>query len=217
MHTKHFSLNTKGTDYFVGDLHGCYDKFKSTLVDVNFDIKKDRVFSVGDLIDRGPDSQKCLELLDERWFHCVLGNHECFMLGIYAQDWFRNGGDWIGKTPQSILNSDIKLVKEKCYQTLTVDTQYGKIGIVHAESENDWNYNNEFTLELNTWSRSRFRYGYRNLIENIDLVIVGHQPMKEIVLLGNVLNIDTGAVYEDRGGFLTLINAKQAFDFLSAK
>jgi serine/threonine protein phosphatase 1 len=55
--------NSRGKDYVVGDLHGCYDLLQRVLGEVGFDTTCDRLFSVGDLIDRGPNSLKCLELL----------------------------------------------------------------------------------------------------------------------------------------------------------
>lgn len=76
-------INTVGKDYVVGDLHGCYDLLLSLLAHVNFDKCRDRLFSVGDLIDRGPDSLRCLELIAEPWFYTVQGNHEIAMLGFF--------------------------------------------------------------------------------------------------------------------------------------
>ena len=43
---------------------------------IGFDKTKDRMFSVGDLPDRGIDSYGTLQLLNESWFYPVLGNHE---------------------------------------------------------------------------------------------------------------------------------------------
>lgn len=74
--TKHFDANTLGRDFAVGDLHGCKDALEQLLTHVNFDPSVDRLFSVGDLVDRGPDSWGCIALLEEPWFHAVLGNHE---------------------------------------------------------------------------------------------------------------------------------------------
>lgn len=74
--------NHKGRDFVIGDLHGCYEEFKKLLNYVNFDMEKDRVFCVGDLIHRGPYPYKCLDLLkkrnkkNERWFFSTLGNHD---------------------------------------------------------------------------------------------------------------------------------------------
>jgi len=51
-----YDRNNEGRDFVIGDLHGCYDELKDKLLDVNFNEEVDRVFSVGDLVDRGPES-----------------------------------------------------------------------------------------------------------------------------------------------------------------
>lgn len=75
----HYS-NAHGRDYIVGDLHGCTNMLLALLDHVQFDPAADRVFSVGDLVDRGPDSEGCLALLEHPWFHAVLGNHDAMLL-----------------------------------------------------------------------------------------------------------------------------------------
>ncbi len=72
--------NPQGRDFVIGDLHGHYPSLVDLLAQVSFDDSVDRLFSVGDLIDRGPDSLACLQLLQQPWFYAVLGNHEamCF-------------------------------------------------------------------------------------------------------------------------------------------
>lgn len=77
-------VNTQGTDYVLGDLHGCYSLLQEALDQVNFDPARDRVFSVGDLVDRGPDSLKCLQLLKQPWFYAVLGNHELMLMDFFV-------------------------------------------------------------------------------------------------------------------------------------
>lgn len=42
------------------------------------------MLSVGDLVDRGPDSIGCLKLLEAPWFHAVMGNHEQLLLNYFA-------------------------------------------------------------------------------------------------------------------------------------
>lgn len=98
------SANLIGRDFVVGDIHGCFDALMSLLDSVNFDRRFDRLFSVGDLIDRGPDSEKCLQLLFEPWFFVVKGNHEnMFCDAVYNRTTFmhiteyfntKNGGAW---------------------------------------------------------------------------------------------------------------------------
>ena len=74
--------NVDGRDYVIGDIHGCFDELIKLLKHIKFDKEKDRLFSTGDLIHRGPKSEDCLKLLfdrntkGEKWFFPVLGNHE---------------------------------------------------------------------------------------------------------------------------------------------
>lgn len=101
------SANTSGRDFVVGDLHGCLDLLEIELARVGFDTAVDRLFSVGDLIDRGPDSMACLRLLHKPWFFAVRGNHEGMLLDyLYevsqpyscrqsARLLVSNGGRWI--------------------------------------------------------------------------------------------------------------------------
>ncbi|OCB02809.1 hypothetical protein BBC27_11345 [Acidithiobacillus ferrivorans] len=65
--------NLQGRDFIVGDLHGHPDVLRRLMDYVAFDYDTDRLFSVGDLVDRGPDSAGALDLLDEPWFYPVLG------------------------------------------------------------------------------------------------------------------------------------------------
>lgn len=91
--------NNRGRDYVVGDLHGEIKQLQQTLAGIEFDPTVDRLFSVGDLIDRGPDCLETLHLLDEPWFFPVQGNHETYMIDVVLnggprEDWQINGGHW---------------------------------------------------------------------------------------------------------------------------
>ncbi len=77
---KKMPANIEGRDFVIGDLHGCYDELVSLLKHVKFNPKIDRLFSTGDLIDRGPKPVECFELLSKPWFYPVLGNHEDVLL-----------------------------------------------------------------------------------------------------------------------------------------
>lgn len=96
---KTFEPNELGRDFVVGDLHGSVELLELILLHLNFNPMKDRMFSVGDLIDRGPESLRTLKLIEEDWFHCVLANHEMMMVeafdgGYMGQFWIQNGGEW---------------------------------------------------------------------------------------------------------------------------
>ncbi|MCA4078770.1 metallophosphoesterase, partial [Pseudomonas kurunegalensis] len=53
---KRFAANRAGRDFAVGDIHGHFTRLQAALDSAGFDPAIDRLFSVGDLVDRGPDS-----------------------------------------------------------------------------------------------------------------------------------------------------------------
>ena len=57
---------TGGRDWVVGDVHGCFTTLREALLAIDFEHGRDRLFSVGDLIDRGPNSIEALEWLAVR-------------------------------------------------------------------------------------------------------------------------------------------------------
>ena len=83
---------TQGQDYFVGDIHGRYDARIAELSEVGFDINRDRLISVDDLVDRGEPRALVRELLNNAWFYAVRGNHEQFILDQYDSDRIMLGG-----------------------------------------------------------------------------------------------------------------------------
>ena len=80
---KKFCANHEGRDFVCGDIHGQLRQLYQAMADVSFDPKVDRLFSVGDLVDRGAQSKDVFELLHESWFHAVRGNHETMMFDAY--------------------------------------------------------------------------------------------------------------------------------------
>src|SRR5690606_22202975 len=101
-HIKRFPLNTAGRDFAVGDIHGHFSKLAEALRSVGFDPERDRLFSVGDMVDRGPESERALEWLHQPWFHAVRGNHEDYVCRYQTVDtgnWVINGGAWFQGLP----------------------------------------------------------------------------------------------------------------------
>ena len=63
--------------YVCGDIHGEYEKLKKALELVNFDFENDNLISLGDIVDRGPDSYACIELLLKvKNLISIRGNHD---------------------------------------------------------------------------------------------------------------------------------------------
>jgi len=87
--------------FFVGDIHGNYEALKKSLEQIHFDYSSDLLICTGDLVDRGPDSSRCLSLLQEPWFYTVVGNHDLYAFDTIINNstdhllpWMKNGGEW---------------------------------------------------------------------------------------------------------------------------
>lgn len=216
---KRFKQNTEGTDYVVGDIHGCFSLLQTKLDELGFNEATDRLFSVGDLVDRGLESEKVLEWLSKPWFHAVLGNHEQMVIDAYEKQDDNavylcavNGGTWFftlfEHERQSVVDAFNKLPV-----MIEIDTPDGLVGIIHAQvSLNNWVTTKqdittpgafeEDVYETCIWGRTKINRMDETPIHGVTKVYCGHTPTKDVVVLGNQHYIDTGAVYT---GKLTVV------------
>ncbi len=63
----------------IGDIHGCHAEFAELLERLEL-AQDDRLILLGDLVNRGPDSAKVIELAREHRALSLLGNHELRLL-----------------------------------------------------------------------------------------------------------------------------------------
>jgi len=188
---------------------------ENLLKDVNFNPTIDRVFSVGDLIDRGPESARVLEFLDKPWFYSIMGNHEKMLIeskhdeAVFRSWTTNNGGDWW----LNVTDTEKEIIRERIKQLPLageIITDSGTIGIVHADIPQGITWQ-DFIKKVNTdddlcdyilWSRNRYRH-YQitkktERVDGVDLVVLGHTPVKEPIHVSNICYLDTGAAYQTR-------------------
>lgn len=221
LHTPHsqlvrFDKNPSGTDYIVGDIHGHYERLMSQLAELDFDFSNDRLFCVGDLIDRGPDSPKVLALLNEPWFFSLLGNHEYFMLSGLKHNnskhkmlWLQNGGEWIANSNPSLWPQWFEQLSQLPL-AMQLEGQDGKqYGLLHADfPSNHWSHFSQFNqeeLETCLWSRRNYSNRSTHVVEGIDYLVHGHNSTghvidgnSEALVLGNRIYVEPGAYKGER-------------------
>jgi len=72
--------------YAIGDIQGCFAELQNLLQLINFDSKKDQLWLVGDLVNRGPQSLEVLRFVKNLPKPImVLGNHDLHLLAIFNQ------------------------------------------------------------------------------------------------------------------------------------
>jgi len=71
-------------DYLIGDVQGCCDALDALLAKIDFSPSRDRIFVLGDLVNRGPRSLDTLRRLRDLGSaaQCLLGNHDLNLLAV---------------------------------------------------------------------------------------------------------------------------------------
>ncbi|WP_431825366.1 metallophosphoesterase [Burkholderia sp. F1] len=227
------------------------------LASAAYDPRSDRLFSVGDLVDRGPESASVLDAVRRYRIKAVRGNHEDMILrwwgGYTSSDQLiANGGEWfIAMDDGSGRARRFASFMGSLPYAIEIETRNGLVALIHADApQDDWPKLAEMleregpdsmTSRQALWLRAR--WGERRerddgelspldtlfdlpvegrrpiasdpgrIIHGVKAVIVGHTPVREPIVRGNVINIDTGAVY---GGVLTVFDLNALLGLLSS-
>ncbi|WP_160108148.1 metallophosphoesterase [Pseudomonas izuensis] len=222
---KSYAANEKGRDFVVGDIHGHFELLDSLLSKIKFNATQDRIFSVGDLIDRGPDSEQVISWLKEPWFHAVRGNHEQMIVECMSgigdiPRHTRNGGAWLYDLPPSAQLGISGALRDLPIMIEIELSDGRRVGVVHAEAPlllttDGWQEAKDAiscelgdelqqqALMLALYSRKKIDRHDHSIVKGLDKLYVGHSTVPNVMSLGNVMYIDTGCSFED--GALSLV------------
>lgn len=214
-----FPANRSGRDYVCGDIHGGWPLLERALSQHGFDSSADRLFCVGDLIDRGEESARFPEYLDAPWFHAVLGNHEQMALRAwFGEDpeaqalWWMNGGGWVLDLDRDSARRDIGRLDGLPLALEVEGFGDDPVVIVHAGIPgNDWPAVRESLqrqrpdpretaepVHTLLWERARLSQGDDSVIAGARHLFHGHTVVDRVVRLGNRTYLDTGSVMTGR-------------------
>jgi serine/threonine protein phosphatase 1 len=194
----------------IGDIHGCSAALDA-LIEAIQPRPKDRIVTLGDYINRGPDSKGVIERLIHLSHRChfvpLLGNHDQRLLEAC---WGLHGMSWIGMGGLSTLDSygagrNLDLIPDEHYQFLENCLDYYETDthiFVHANYFPNLPMDEQPVLTLRWESIRDMTPGPH---QTGKIVIVGHTSQKngEILDLGHVRCIDT---YCYGGGWLTALD-----------
>jgi serine/threonine protein phosphatase 1 len=200
-----------GRTIAIGDVHGCSPALEAVLKAIE-PVADDTLITLGDYVDRGPDSRGVIEKLLAVAKRCrlipILGNHEEMMLAIVDEqmppdDWLRFGGAATvasyGEAAPGVpvLPPEHESFIRRCESYYETDTHI----LLHA------NYDPQLPMDEQDLSTIRW-LSLRTTIPPAHFsgktVILGHTPSKsgEVLDLGYLKCIDT---YCYGGGWLTAL------------
>lgn len=122
--------------YAIGDLQGCIEPLERLLRQVDFRPGPDRLWFVGDLVNRGPDSLRCLRFVRDLGAAAttVLGNHDLHLLAVALAGRAVKRGD----TLDDILSTPDRDVLMAWLRRQPLLLREGGFNLVHAGILPEW-------------------------------------------------------------------------------
>ena len=187
-----------GRRIVVGDIHGCYDELMELLEKAAFS-EDDRVFSVGDLITKGPKSKEVLELfMTDARFSTVIGNHDLAL----RRKW--NGEEVDLKPAQKEAHKELRAEKDayvSFFNRMPFMIDLGTHLVVHAGVRPNVELYSQTTSDmtlirtLGADLESDEGTPWYHVYHGEKIVLFGHWPAPEPRRGRKAIGLDTGCVY----------------------
>lgn len=125
--------------WLVGDVQGCAAELEQLLETVKFERGRDELWCVGDLINRGPESVRTLELWRDVGGRGVIGNHEVYALCAHSGRWPRKRDTLDGLFASPDVEAWLKQLRElPALAFLPGDEHVPDAWVVHAGLHPAW-------------------------------------------------------------------------------
>ncbi len=150
--------------YAIGDLQGCFLTLQALLTKIKFDANTDRLWFVGDLVNRGAGSLECLRFVKSLGDRAVvvLGNHDLHLLGVAEGVAKTKALDTLDKI-LAAPDRDALLEWLRTQKLLHVE---GKFAMVHAGLLPQWSWSQSLALASEAEAMLRGKH-YRHFLESM--------------------------------------------------
>lgn len=195
-----FNKNTKGQDIIVGDIHGSLALLLKLLRYVNFDPNTDRLFLLGDIINKGINSEGMIDFLNTKGVYCLKGNHELMFEEYLNNIDNGNNNNWLfqgyGWQFHHSKRKQIRFCSKLIHLPIAIEleTDLGLVGLVHARVPSACTSWNDFTQNIATlYQQAVWEFGTHTTPSDIDYTFHGHTIRSKVKSVGNSYWLDTGA------------------------
>lgn len=228
---KQKSTKIKPSVYICSDLHGEFPAYKSIISQLK---GNDKLYILGDVIDRGPDGIKILQDIIQRkekgQVEFLIGNHELMMIQTLFLGDKKQEENWTSKINQGRVTKDafeklsaneqnkIKEFLFNSYVYKNINVNSNQVHLVHAKSIQDKNDSTDKTVKEMiddnslekiieaTWDRDKDGESpHKNSAKAGIFTIIGHSPTKN-----NMIQYKNGYLDIDcgssRGEIASLVN-----------
>lgn len=191
----------------IGDIHGCFYEYKMLLEKVDYSKNQDRLILIGDLINKGPMSERVVEEVIENNIECVMGNHELRLLHEYDKKNFTFPSVACLK---KYFKDDFHKVVEKIrnFPLFIEDENFIAVHAGVSPQRPISDISSDILTRIRTWDGKGKNLNkqsdppWHKLYEEEKLIVYGHWASQGLCIKENTICLDSGCVY---GGKLSAV------------
>lgn len=210
--------------YVCSDLHGEFPAYKAIIKQLK---KNDKLYILGDVIDRGPDGIKILQDImkrkDKGQVEFLIGNHELMMIQSLflgeKNDWDKNDNTETKESFKKLSTGEQTKLKEFLLNSFVyknIGVKSRKIHLVHARSVQSENDNRDMTvremieegqMDMMTkalWDSPGYDCASGEIAKKGTTTIIGHTPNRMVECRDNYIDVDCGAGYYGNASLVDL-------------